>query len=259
MINSHNGTKEKGIPPVNLKKDCPLLWQHLASYEKELSKRQDKGDHWSNLRNCAYLEEFSKPKILYQDIAQQMPFYLDEKDGFFFNNTIWMMNSDTDSLHYLTAVFNSYLFRCCFRDNFPEYSGNAYRLFAIFFDKIPIKKPTAAEVGLFERLVPLIQFAKADAGASPGAAAFLEDLIDACVMECYFREHMAERDLLFHDTVAPHLAAYVPEASAAQQRATLTHLHQTLNAPSHPIRNRLLRLTAESPDLLAVIKAEGKV
>ena len=44
-----------------------------------------------------------------------------------------------------------------------------------------------------------------------------------------------------------------------------THLHATLNAPSHPVRNRLLRLlrllrlTADSPDLLAVIKAEGKV
>ena len=58
------------------------------------------------------------------------------------------------------------------------------------------------------------------------------------------------------------LAAYAPEASAAQQRDFLTHLHQTLNAPSHPIRNRLLRLlrlTADSPDLLAIIKQEGKV
>jgi len=43
-------------------------------------------------------------------------------------------------------------------------------------------------------------------------------------------------------TLAPHLAAYTPEASEAQQRDFLTHLHQTLNAPSHPIRNRLLRL-----------------
>ena len=69
----------------------------------------------------------------------------------------------------------------------------------------------------------------------------------------------SERDLRFHDTVAPHLAAYAPEASAAQQRDYLTHLHQTLNAPGHPIRNRLLRLTADSPDLLAIIKQEGKV
>ena len=90
-------------------------------------------------------------------------------------------------------------------------------------------------------------------------AAFLEELIDACVLELYFREHMAERDLLFHDIVAPHLAAYDPAASEAQQRDFLTHLHGTLSAPSHPIRNRLLRLTADSPDLLAVIKAEGRV
>jgi adenine-specific DNA-methyltransferase len=48
--------------------------------------------------------------------------------------------------------------------------------------------------------------------------AFFEDLIDACVMECYFREHITERDLLFHDTVALQLAAYDPAASATQQR-----------------------------------------
>jgi hypothetical protein len=59
--------------------------------------------------------------------------------------------------------------------------------------------------------------------------------------------------------VAPHLAAYDSKASEAKQRDYLTHLHATLNAPSHPIRNRLLRLTADSPDLLAVIKAEGRV
>ena len=96
-------------------------------------------------------------------------------------------------------------------------------------------------------------------GGNESAIAFLDDLIDACVMECYFRKHMAERDLLFHDTVAPHLAAYDPTASEAKHRDFLTQLHATLNAPSHPIRNRLLRLTADSPDLLAVIKSEGKV
>lgn len=86
--------------------------------------------------------------------------------------------------------------------------------------------------------------------------------IDASVMECYFRAHMPERDLLFHDLVAPHLAAYPADggtASEAQQRDFLTHLHATLNAPGHPIRNRLLRLTADSPDLLAIIKQESRV
>ena len=68
----------------------------------------------------------------------------------------------------------------------------------------------------------LIPFAKSDAGASPGAAAFLEDLIDACVMECYFREHMAERDLLFHDTVAQAACLCPPEYLQAGMLALLS-------------------------------------
>ena len=78
-------------------------------------------------------------------------------------------------------------------------------------------------------------------------------------MECYFREHMAERDLLFLDDLAPHLSACDPCASESQQREFIAHLHRTLNAPTSKIRNRLDRITADSPDLLAVIKNEGKV
>ena len=91
------------------------------------------------------------------------------------------------------------------------------------------------------------------------AGNYLKDHIEAgSELSFVSAYYMAKRDLLFHDTVAPHLAAYEPEASEAQQRDFLTHLHATLNAPSPPIRNRLLRLTADSPDLLSIIKQEGK-
>jgi len=162
---------------------------------------------------------------------------------------------DTFSLKYILAVMNSSVINYFFRQSFPGNNHIASNQLA----SIPIHNPSQVESDVCHRLVTLLLFAKCNPGASPGAAAFLEDLIDACVMESYFREHMAERDLLFHDTVAPHLAAYALTASATQQRDYLTHLHQTLNGPSHPIRNRLLRLTADSPDLLAIIKAEGKV
>jgi len=78
-------------------------------------------------------------------------------------------------------------------------------------------------------------------------------------MECYFREHMAERDLLFLDDLSLHLADFDPNASQTSQGEFLTSLLGTLNGPSSKIRNRLLRLTADSPDLLAIIKAGGNV
>lgn len=83
-------------------------------------------------------------------------------------------------------------------------------------------------------------------------------------MECYFREHMAERDLLFIDDLAPQLENVAQTilsetASTTSRQDCLLHLCRTLNAPASKIRNRLLRISADSPDLLVVIKEEGKV
>ena len=96
-------------------------------------------------------------------------------------------------------------------------------------------------------------------GNEAGISGFLDDLIDACVLECYFQKHMAERDLLFLDELAPYLTDYRPDAPESQQREFIVQLHGKLNTPSSKIRNRLLRISADSPNLLAVIKEEGKV
>jgi adenine-specific DNA-methyltransferase len=73
-------------------------------------------------------------------------------------------------------------------------------------------------------------------------------------MESYFCEHMAERDLLFHHTVAPLLAVYTPEASATQQRDYHTQFYMMLNTPNHLVRNRL---TTDSPDHFGICNQEG--
>ena len=245
------------------KAQYPVIYQHLEKFKSKLSERNKAETgiryEWYALQRWAadYHSEFAKPKIIYPNMTKYLPFYYDGRDGFYANQKCFIVTSEAEPLTYLTAFLNSSVFRCCFRDNFPELLGNTYELSKIFMDKVPVKKPTAAEASLFERLVPLVQLAKANERAA--SAAFLEDLIDACVLECYFRDHMAERDLLFHDVVVSYLNSYDPAASEAEQGDFLTHLHDTLNAPSHPIRNQLLRLTADSPDLLAIIKKEGKV
>jgi hypothetical protein len=135
--------------------------------------------------------------------------------------------------------------------------GNTYEVRKIFVELIPIKKPTCDESVSFETLLPLIQLAKAHSEVT--TVDFLEDLIDACVMECYFYEHMAERDLLFLEELAPHLAGYDPGANETKQRDFLDHFHRTLNAQDSVIRDRLDRICTDSPELLALIKEEGKV
>jgi len=248
--------------------DC--LIRHLEKFRRSLEPRPAgwSGSGWSGRKAgpyewfevqdvISYHEEFSKPKVIYPEITKYIPAYFDRAGYYYPNNKGFILNSETESLAYLTAFLNSHLFRCCYRDNFPELMGNTYEVRKIFVEKIPVKKPTDIQEKLFESLVSLVQHAKKVGALS--AANFLEDLIDACVMECYFRDHMAERDLLFHDKIMERLIGYDPDASEEDQSEFHTLFHITLNSPKHPVRNQLLRLTADSPDLLAVIKKEGAV
>ena len=63
LINTHNGIRGK-LERVHIE-DNPAIKAHLDQYWDKISKRADKGDTPYNLRNCAYLEDFSKPKIMY--------------------------------------------------------------------------------------------------------------------------------------------------------------------------------------------------
>ena len=135
LINTHNGIHGK-LERVHIE-DYPAIKAHLDQYWDRISKRADKGDTPYNLRNCAYLEDFSKPKIIYPNMTKYMPFVYDESK-FLTNQKCFMITGGC--MAYLTAFFNSSIFKFCFRDSFPELQGGTRELSKIFFDKIPIKK-----------------------------------------------------------------------------------------------------------------------
>jgi len=134
LINTHNGIREKGIKPININ-DYPAIKNHLDKYHLELEKRQDKGDTPYNLRNCAYMEDFDSQKIIYPNMTKFLPFVYDDNQ-FLTNQKCFIITGK--HVAFLTAFFNSSLFKYCFRDSFPELQGGTRELSKIFFDKIPI-------------------------------------------------------------------------------------------------------------------------
>jgi len=104
LINTHNGIKEKGIKPVRID-DYPAIKKHLDSHLPQLEKRQDKGDSVYNLRNCAYIEDFSKQKIIWIELADKGRFAIDILDNFLtLNGTFIMTGND---LEFICAVLNN--------------------------------------------------------------------------------------------------------------------------------------------------------
>jgi adenine-specific DNA-methyltransferase len=171
-------------------------------------------------------------------------------------HVLWHKDTNADALGCL-GILNSSLTGFVYSYMNPEQGEALAEVKKEHVENLLLPKTSTGESQI-SLLVALLLWNKSDDGISAGCSEFLYDLIDACVMECYFRDHMAARDLLFLDDLAPHLAAYDSGAPELQQREFIEQLYSTLNAPTSKIRNRLLRISADSPDLLAVIKAEGK-
>ena len=132
LICTHNGTPTE--PAININ-DYPDIKTHLDNYYSQLTNRQDKGITPYNLRSCIYMDDFSKQKIVYPNMTKFMPFLYD-KNNFITNQKCFIITGK--NLAFLTAFFNSSLFKYCFRDNFPELQGGTRELSKIFFESIPI-------------------------------------------------------------------------------------------------------------------------
>ena len=133
LINTHNGIKGK-LERIHIE-DYPAVKAHLDQFWDKIKDRTDQGDTPYNLRNCAYLEDFSKPKIVYPNMTKFIPFYYDTK-GFYQNDKSFMITGS--HIAFLTSFLNSSIFKFCFLNNFPELQGGTRELRKVFFDKIPI-------------------------------------------------------------------------------------------------------------------------
>ena len=136
--------------------------------------------------------------------------------------------------------------------------GNTYiETKIIHLKRVPVPKSILQHSNIFGGLTD--QIIEAISLSETAIVDFLKELLDVCVMECYFPEHMAERDLVILHDLAHHLVGYDPTSTEAVKRDFLDHFHRTLTAQNSKIRDRLDRICKDSPDLLAVIKEEGKV
>jgi len=136
LINTHNGVKEKGIKRINIE-DYPAVKAHLDLFYPQLEKRADQGDTPYNLRNCAYIEDFYKQKIVYQELTQGSCFYLDKEAKFFVSNTGYLITGN--DLEYLILFLNSKFVEFIFKSFYSvSLGGSGIRWLAQCIENLPI-------------------------------------------------------------------------------------------------------------------------
>ena len=133
LINTHNGIKEQGIPPVDVY-EYPAIKAHLDQYYDVISKRYDKGDTPYNLRNCIYTDDFSKQKIVWGNLSLSANFCLVENDMFINAPATMIVPGDK----YLLGILNSKLADFYIRHLGVARNGGYFEYKPMFVEKIPV-------------------------------------------------------------------------------------------------------------------------
>ena len=132
LINTHNGIRGK-LERVHIE-DYPAIKAHLDQYWDRISKRADKGDTPYNLRNCAYLEDFFKPKIVWGNLNLEGA-YSYAPGGMFVNApSPFIATSNTAILHILNSKIADYYIRSLGVTR----NGGYFEYKPMFVEKLPV-------------------------------------------------------------------------------------------------------------------------
>lgn len=180
LINPHNGLKNKNIPPININ-DYPAIKKHLDKYYNELKIRKNKGVTPYNLRNCAYLEEFEKPKIVWKRVGSIIRFSYVDENIYLVDSNCFIIAKDINVLLYLLGILNSKLGIYYLLSKSPK-TGTGDVLVSIqAVEPLPVPETDNKTIKKIAKLVDqIIMLKKQDKDTTP-----LEKNIDEIVYSLY--------------------------------------------------------------------------
>ncbi|MDU9764857.1 class I SAM-dependent DNA methyltransferase [Helicobacter pylori] len=194
LINTHNGytsNLKSKIPPIDIAK-YPATKAHLDAHYDTIATRCDQGDTPYHLRNCAYLEDFEKEKIVYPCIMAKEPCFVYEEKGFYAPAPANIVTGDKIEIKYITALLNS---KCIYFAMRKFYMGGGIEgeLKTNNLEKIPIPQITEKNQELADKIIVLVDKILKSKEKDPKAnTQRLEKEIDALVYQLY---HLTDEEI----------------------------------------------------------------
>ena len=124
--------------------------EYIIDGEKIKARKKTNNKWFETQDSISYWDEFSKPN----NMTKFLPFVYDTS-GLVTNQKCFIITGKR--LAFLTAFFNSSLFKFCFADKFPELQGKTRELSKIFMDDIPVMEVSDDEETRFLTLVEAAQ------------------------------------------------------------------------------------------------------
>ncbi|MGN8514865.1 TaqI-like C-terminal specificity domain-containing protein [Helicobacter pylori] len=195
VINTHNGytsALKSKIPPIDIEK-YPAIKTHLDAHWDTIATRCDQGDTPYHLRNCAYLEDFEKEKIVWASVGFveycMIPGLLILDTNYFFE-----VSKFGNTKNYLLGLLNSKLLTFWLKaKNTPLGDMGAYRNYKYNIMELPMVKITAKNKKIADKIIVLVDKILQAKEKDPKAnTQRLEKEIDALVYQLY---HLTDEEI----------------------------------------------------------------
>jgi hypothetical protein len=234
------------VPAINIE-DYPEIKHHLVDIEekrvrgelgekaqkaKGLYCRDDQGKTPYNLRNCAYIADFEKKKIVWGNLALSCQFAIAESGVYISAPSPIICGGD----RFLLAILNSKVSDYYIRSFGVTRSGGYFEYKPMFVEKMPIPQLAPGKQASYILLADYVLLStKTDLKLQ---LAYFEELIDGLVFELYFPDQIkaANKEILKH---LGDLKPITDDMNDEEKLAVIQGEFDRLYDPKHPVRNNL--------------------
>ena len=250
-------TKQADIPQY------PNIYKYLQQFEEQLSKKREtqKGVlPWWCLHWPRYVNLFTEPKIIMRQTSDCIRCVYDEEEYFVLNSIlVFKKNTEFFTYKYISTVLNSCVTDYMYKKLTQEEGRTFAEVKPVNVRKLYIPKAENKEQELLETLYDYMAFLKNVDSAQVDKAIgnefvgeFFQQIIDGCVYELFFGEHMQERDI----NIIEYLFEYIKPFNDLSEESIITTISKafdTLYKSDNPVRTRLSLFVSRSPEILKII------
>lgn len=242
--------------------DYPCVAAYLERYKGKLMQRSESKKGilpWYSLGRNRYPLLFEEPKIIMRQTSDSIRCVYDE-EGFYVLNSILVFKKNTDeySYKYISTVLNSTLTDYLYKKLTQEEGRTFAEVKPANVRKLYIPKATQEEQEILSVLYDYMVVLKTPNQANPISSMntlfveLFEKIVDGCVYELFFREHMKERGI----DIMTYLSSFLKPIKGLQGSDAVNAImavHSSIFMTDNPIRTRLKLFVSRSPEILKPI------
>lgn len=249
--------------------DFPSIRDYLNEYYEDLKpkKKEDKRGRkpgpykWYEIQdNVAFFEDFESPKLVWGELSDVAKFTYDDK-GYYADATCFIMVGN--HLKYILAVLNSQLSNWYF-DKITTISGmGTNRWKKTYLNEFRIPLLADQQMRIYDVLVDYLLYLHDETSPRVSAAVsnelmayYFNKVLDGCVFEAYFPDHIREIELSIVEQVNEDVQE-IAELVANKTHKAIAHIleqvYRQWREPGHPVFDNIQMYSVRS-EKLAIIE-----